>query len=575
MKPHVAFLPSSGMGHILPLFQLAKHLVLHHGFHVSFLVITTEASAAQNHFFQSAAAVSPDLSVISLPPADVSGIITGDMRVVTQISIIARESIKPLKPILIDLKPISLIIDIFTTDAIDVCRELSIPVYSFFTASTLLLTFSLYLPTLDREVEGDRLKYAARIFLNAWEDLDIDRIKALKENNFFQNIPTPPVYSIGPLIKDEENLTENDSEILAWLDAQPCESVIYVCLGSGGTLSSKQLTELALGLEMSRQRFILVARRPTDTSASAAYFNVGGDENEPSKYLPDGFVERVRGVGLVVPSWMPQLAVLSHPSTAVFLSHCGWNSTLESLVRGVPIIAWPLYAEQRMNASMLVEEAGVAVKVATDGGDGVIGREEIEKVVTAVMEGEQGEGIKRRAKELKESARKALENGCCLNDPFAKLLGRTRARPQSETTSFHSRRAFLAKAPVLPFILRYPYSRFSPAWDSISGVRHAILLLCQFVNYIEVTQLPVYYPSEQEKENPKLYAGNGDLILSNIGLAEKRVLPCRSQWFILSKIVGVRDLYIHREQLWWDSQNLHNYDINWPWKLRFEDDGWT
>ncbi|XP_011074511.1 lysophospholipid acyltransferase LPEAT1 isoform X3 [Sesamum indicum] len=91
--------------------------------------------------------------------------------------------------------------------------------------------------------------------------------------------------------------------------------------------------------------------------------------------------------------------------------------------------------------------------------------------------------------------------------------------------------AFLAKAPVLPVILRYPYQRFSPAWDSISGVRHVILLLCQFVNHIEVTRLPIYHPSEQEKEDPKLYAENvrrlmaheGNLILSDIGLAEKRV----------------------------------------------------
>ncbi|KAF8406397.1 hypothetical protein HHK36_008484 [Tetracentron sinense] len=91
--------------------------------------------------------------------------------------------------------------------------------------------------------------------------------------------------------------------------------------------------------------------------------------------------------------------------------------------------------------------------------------------------------------------------------------------------------AFLSKVPVLPVILRYPYQRFSPAWDSISGLRHVILLLCQFVNYIEVTRLPVYYPSQQEKEDPKLYANNirklmaseGNLLLSDIGLAEKRI----------------------------------------------------
>ncbi|XWS21090.1 hypothetical protein CRYUN_Cryun30bG0025500 [Craigia yunnanensis] len=91
--------------------------------------------------------------------------------------------------------------------------------------------------------------------------------------------------------------------------------------------------------------------------------------------------------------------------------------------------------------------------------------------------------------------------------------------------------AFLARAPVVPVILRYPYQRFSPAWDSISGVRHVVFLLCQFVNHMEVTRLPVYYPSQQEMDDPKLYANNvrrlmaseGNLILSDIGLPEKRI----------------------------------------------------
>ncbi|XP_066314259.1 lysophospholipid acyltransferase LPEAT1-like [Miscanthus floridulus] len=91
--------------------------------------------------------------------------------------------------------------------------------------------------------------------------------------------------------------------------------------------------------------------------------------------------------------------------------------------------------------------------------------------------------------------------------------------------------AFLASAPVQPVILKYPYKRFSPAWDSMDGARHVFLLLCQFVNHMEVVRLPVYYPSQQEKEDPKLYANNvrkliameGNLILSNLGLVEKRV----------------------------------------------------
>ncbi|XP_022144225.1 lysophospholipid acyltransferase LPEAT1 isoform X1 [Momordica charantia] len=91
--------------------------------------------------------------------------------------------------------------------------------------------------------------------------------------------------------------------------------------------------------------------------------------------------------------------------------------------------------------------------------------------------------------------------------------------------------AFLSKAPVLPFILRYPYQRFGLAWESITGVRHFLLLLCQFVNHLEVIRLPVYIPSQEEKDDPKLYANNvrrlmakeGNLLLSDIGLAEKRV----------------------------------------------------
>jgi len=113
----------------------------------------------------------------------------------------------------------------------------------------------------------------------------------------------------------------------------------------------------------------------------------------------------------VVPSWAPQTSILNHPSTGAFMSHCGWNSTLESVIHGVPIIAWPLYAEQRMNATLLTEEAGVALKFSKDPGEELVDRNEIEKNVRIVMEGEKGKAIRRRAKELKESAKIALNSG--------------------------------------------------------------------------------------------------------------------------------------------------------------------
>ncbi|XVF03446.1 hypothetical protein REPUB_Repub04eG0262300 [Reevesia pubescens] len=172
----------------------------------------------------------------------------------------------------------------------------------------------------------------------------------------------------------------------------------------------EQQTELAWGLELSQQRFIWVVRKPTDATGSGTFFNAGNEVNDPKAYLPEGFLNKTQGVGLVVPSWAPQIAILSHPSTGGFLSHCGWNSSLESIAHGVPMIACPLYAEQKMNAALLVEDIGVAVKPKVEAGQTIFGREEIGRVVRKVMEGEEGKIIRSRVKELKETACKAQDS---------------------------------------------------------------------------------------------------------------------------------------------------------------------
>ncbi|KAK2994783.1 hypothetical protein RJ640_021015 [Escallonia rubra] len=456
MKPHVAFLSSPGMGHITPLLELAKRLALHHGFKVTFLVITTttESSAVQDQLLRFPT-LPPHLHIHNLPPVQLSTIVTPDMPDLTRLCTTVRHSLKSLRSTLLQLgRPKALVIDIFATEAFDVCKDLSIPVYSFFTASTALLTFSLYLPKLDDEVEGEfvhlpepvrvpgcksictedlleqvrnrkiddykwylfhasRLPMAEGIFVNTWIDLEPDRLRALNHEQFFRDIPIPPVHPVGPLIRRDEPVAGNTDAVavLKWMDDQPCNSVLLVALGSGGTLTTEQLTELAWGLEMSQQRFVLVARKPNEASASAAFYDTGRDVNEPSSYLPEGFMKRTKKFGLVVPSWVPQVAVLGHKSTAAFLSHCGWNSTLESVVNGVPMIAWPLYAEQRMNATVMAEDFGVAVKPAVAPGESIIRREEVERVVRLVMEGGEGEAIRRRARELQESARQALDCG--------------------------------------------------------------------------------------------------------------------------------------------------------------------
>ncbi|XP_030473118.2 anthocyanidin 3-O-glucosyltransferase 5-like [Syzygium oleosum] len=455
-KPHVAVLANSGLGHVIPLLEFAKRLVVGHGFRVTFLVVTTvDPTPAQDQLLN-APGLPHDLHVLGLPAVDTASIVPEDCRVLTRICFVVEASLKSLEATLIELSPKVLVVDLFCTQAFDVAGKLSIPTYSFFTSSATMLAFSLYLPTLDREVTGElvdlpglvrvpgcpsirpddlldqvkdrkneeyrwylyhvsRLPTAAGIFLNTWEGLEPGALRALSEDSFYRQVPVPPVHAIGPLVHgdgDTEGLRSTDAECLTWLDGQPEESVVLVSLGSGGTLTREQQVEMAWGLELSQQRFLWIVRKPTDASASAAFFNVGSDEEDDlTKYLPQGFQEKTREVGMVVSSWAAQVAILSHPSIGAFLSHCGWNSSVESLAKGVPMIAWPLYAEQRTNATMLVEDVGVAIRPSIEGGRKVVGRKEIERVVRAVMRGEEGKRMRRRAREIRDSSVESMTRG--------------------------------------------------------------------------------------------------------------------------------------------------------------------
>ncbi|XP_020596572.1 LOW QUALITY PROTEIN: hydroquinone glucosyltransferase-like, partial [Phalaenopsis equestris] len=212
---------------------------------------------------------------------------------------------------------------------------------------------------------------------------------------------------VAPLIRAGEE--GQLADCLKWLDLQPKGSVIFVSFGSAGTLSTEQLGGLALGLEASGQRFLWVVRSPMDLNSAGTYFTARSADN-PFAYLPEGFLERTKGVGLVVSSWAPQVEVLGHCSTGGFLSHGGWNSTLESMASGVPMIVWPLFAEQRMNAVLLVEGVGAAMALKVRQ-DGVYDREEIGRVVRELMEGEEGERTRKRAKELQVEAAAAMGEG--------------------------------------------------------------------------------------------------------------------------------------------------------------------
>ncbi|TKY68845.1 UDP-glycosyltransferase 72B1 [Spatholobus suberectus] len=183
-------------------------------------------------------------------------------------------------------------------------------------------------------------------------------------------------------------------------------SVLYVSFGSGGTLSQEQITELACGLELSNHKFLWVVRTPSSL-ANDAYLSAQNDV-DPLQFLPCGFLERTKEQGMVIPSWAPQVQVLSHSSVGGFLTHCGWNSTLESVLKGVPLITWPLFAEQRMNAVVLSEglKVGLRPRVSENG---LVERAEIVEVIKCLMEGEEGGKMRERMKELKEAATNALK----------------------------------------------------------------------------------------------------------------------------------------------------------------------
>jgi hypothetical protein len=175
-----------------------------------------------------------------------------------------------------------------------------------------------------------------------------------------------------------------------------------------GLFSKEQLREIAFGLERSGHRFLWVVRNPPSDKKSVALSarpNIDLDS-----LLPEGFLDRTKERGLVLKSWAPQVAVLNHPSVGGFVSHCGWNSVLEAVCAGVPLVAWPLYAEQRVNRIFLVEEMKLALPM-NESDNGFVSSAEVEERVLGLMESEEGKLIRERAIAMKIAAQAALNEG--------------------------------------------------------------------------------------------------------------------------------------------------------------------
>nr|DAD28608.1 TPA_asm: hypothetical protein HUJ06_030076 [Nelumbo nucifera] len=167
------------------------------------------------------------------------------------------------------------------------------------------------------------------------------------------------------------------SQCLEWLDARAPKSVVYACLGSLCRLIPPQLIEIGLGLEASNRPFIWVVRN--------------SNESFEEWLLKEDFEERTKGRGLLIRGWAPQVLILSHSAIGGFLTHCGWNSTLEGVCAGVPMITWPMFAEQFCNEKLIVQILKIGVRIGVDV-QCKWGEEEKVKVGCAGKERTSGEG---------------------------------------------------------------------------------------------------------------------------------------------------------------------------------------
>ncbi|XP_030538947.1 UDP-glycosyltransferase 83A1-like [Rhodamnia argentea] len=206
------------------------------------------------------------------------------------------------------------------------------------------------------------------------------------------------VLPIGPLLANHHldssagYFWPEDSDCLIWLDQQAPKSVIYVAFGSFTVFDQTQFQELALGLELSQRPFLWVVRPDTTEERDDAY--------------PKGFKERISGRGKLV-GWAPQQKVLAHPAIACFVSHCGWNSTMEGASNGIPFLCWPYFADQFIDENYICDLWRVGLGFNRDE-SGIIRREEIKRKVDQLLD---DANFGKRASDIKEKLAKGIVEG--------------------------------------------------------------------------------------------------------------------------------------------------------------------
>ncbi|KAM1070222.1 hypothetical protein COP2_002091 [Malus domestica] len=477
----IVLYPSPAIGHLVTMVELGKLILTTRSPNsISIHILITTPPYRVDDTASYIASISSDsiifhhLPAISLPPCATSSVPAHETLICDVLRLNNPNVHNSLRSIIDkNYKIQAFVMDIFCSPALSVVTKLNIPGYFLFTSGAACLACALYLPTIHKIIDKsikdlntlltipgsppipssdmpkplrDRnnivydsfvensieLAKSAGIIVNTFERLEPRAVKEISDGLCVPDGPTPPVYCIGPLIvavaynkraAGMHSGGDNVSKCLTWLDSQPRGSVVFLCFGSLGLFSKEQLKEIALGLERSGHRFLWVVRNPPNSQNGQTVDLTVQAGPDLESLLPDGFLGRTKDRGLVVKMWAPQVAVLNHDSVGGFVTHCGWNSVLEAVCAGVPMVAWPLYAEQRFNRVVLVEEIKIALPM-DDSKDGFVSAAEVEKRVTELMNSDSMEGnsIRVRAKDMQIEARAALSESGTSRVALTRLL---------------------------------------------------------------------------------------------------------------------------------------------------------
>ncbi|KAL2236861.1 UNVERIFIED_CONTAM: UDP-glycosyltransferase 74E2 [Sesamum indicum] len=429
-KPHCLVLPFPIQGHINPMLQFSKRLS-HKGIRITL--------AATKHLFKTTQQFSGSISVETISDGFDEGKADVDLDpYLARFEQVGTETLSELLDKLRDSgRPVDCVIyDPFLPWAVVVAKKHGLVGAAFFTQSSSVnsIYYNVYkgqlkVPLLDKEIavaglplleisdvpsfvrDQDSHPGSFELVLNQFRNVEeadfvfVNSFYELEEEVIDNMAKFLPVKTIGPTVPsmyldkrvpdDKEyglNVYKPDTvACMEWLNQQQPETVVYVSFGSLAQLGEVQMEELAWGLKLSNKQFLWVVR-----------------SSEESK-LPKDFAQESSEKGLIV-SWCPQLDVLAHEAVCCFVTHCGWNSTLEALSLGVPMVAVPQWSDQGTNSKFVMDVWKMGIRAKTDD-SGVVNRETIASCIRDVMEGERGEEIKKNAIKWKELAREAVDEG--------------------------------------------------------------------------------------------------------------------------------------------------------------------